>query len=117
MNVISLPMTSEWNPDFPIEQLAEVRHRVLAILPRDARGVLPLSLTIDLEVENVLRDLDPALVRTVLRDVILESDYLQHLLTDDLRYALNGEAVGRIARHQREFARGVLELRGVPGRR
>lgn len=94
-----------------IDRIDEVRARVDALLPRDDKGVLPLCFTIEEQIQNRLRDLDPELIRIILRELTVGTMYLERIRTDKWRYALNGEPVERIERYQREFATGVLALR------
>ena len=93
------------------DRLDEARERVLELLPRDEKGVLPLCFTIEEQVQNRLRDLNPGLARIVLREITVQTDYLERIRSEQWRYALNGEPVEQIQRYQREFATGVLALR------
>ncbi len=111
MSVMSTPKDGEANSGPGPDRLDEARKRVASLLPRDEKGVLPLCFTIEEQVQNRLRDLNPGLVRIVLREITVQTDYLERIRTEQWRYALNGEPVEQIQRYQREFATGVLALR------
>ncbi len=108
---MSTPKDGEANSGPGPDRLDEARKRVVSLLPRDEKGVLPLCFTIEEQVQNRLRDLNPGLVRIVLREITVQTDYLERIRTEQWRHALNGEPVEQIQRYQREFATGVLALR------
>jgi len=92
-------------------RIDEVRSRVCALLPRDDQGVLPLCHLIAEQIQSRYRDLDPTLVRLVLREVTQSAGYLERIRAEKWRYNLDGESVEPIQRYQREFADAVLGFR------
>jgi len=89
----------------------EVWARVYSLLPRDAQGVLPLSVTIGEAIQSRHQDLDPDHVRSILRKVTVATRYLKRLRAETWRFDLDGNPVERIQRFHREFADGFLEFR------